>query len=91
MTEKIDPILESLCKHEISKQEAKDRLLILLSIAGSNDATKEALDVAVSAIYFNDNSDYLKALYKVVRALTGINDILTKPDNIDELFKELNP
>lgn len=91
MEKKIDSIIDELCKHEISKQEAKDRLLVLFGVVGSSDASKEALNAAVSAIYFNDRSDYLRALYTVVRVLTGVNDLFTKSENIDKLFKELNP
>lgn len=50
---------------------------------------KAALKEAVSAIYFNDNSDYLSALYGVVRALTGLNQ--PSEEDIKKLFKELNP
>lgn len=91
MKDKIDSIVNDLCNHELSKQEAKDKLLVLFSVVGSSDANKEALNAAVSAIYFNDNSDYLRALYTVVRVLTGLNELFTNPDNIDKLFKELNP
>jgi hypothetical protein len=91
MKDKIDFIIDELCKHEISKQEAKDRLLVLFGVVGNNDDSKNALNAAVSAIYFNDSSDYLRALYTVVRSLTGVNELFTKSENIDKLFRELNP
>lgn len=52
----------------------------------------EALNAATQAIYFNDRSDYLNALYDVVREL--LNG--TAPDDmdskfIDELVHHLNP
>lgn len=50
--------------------------------------TKDALNSAVSAIYFNDNSDYLSALYGVVRHLTGIEE--PSEEDIKKLFKDLN-
>lgn len=35
----------------------------------SGEAVAEALSAAVSAIYFDDSSDYLRALWSVVRAI----------------------
>ena len=87
----VELIIDNLCRHEISKQEANERLLILFSISGNSDASKKALNAAVSAIYFNDSSDYLQALYTVVRELTSGNDLLMNSENIDKLYKELNP
>jgi putative lipase involved disintegration of autophagic bodies len=91
MDKKIDLIIDELCKHETTKQEAKERLLILFGVVSSSDESKEALNEAVTAIYFNDNSDYLRALYAVIRKLTGVNDLYSSTGNIDKLFKELNP
>lgn len=91
MEDKMDSIIDDLCKHEISKQEATDRLLVAFSVSGNNNKGNEALNIAVSAIYLNDKSDYLRSLYSIVRVLTGVNGLFTKPENIDKLFKELNP
>ena len=37
MEKKIDSIIDDLCKHEISKQEAKDRLLVLFGVVGRSE------------------------------------------------------
>ena len=43
----------------------------------SNPDIKKALGEAIAAIYFNDNSDYLGALWDVVKALdTEAADLL---------------
>lgn len=86
---KIELIIDELCKHETTKHEAKERLLILFGVVSSSDESKEALNEAVSAVYFNDNSDYLRALYGVIRNLTGVK--YSSTGDIDKLFKELNP
>jgi len=91
MENKINLIIDELCKHEISKQEAKDRLLVLFGVEGSSDVSKEALNEAVSAIYFNNRREYLQALYKVSEVLSGVNDLFIKPERIEKLFNELNP
>ena len=44
--------------------------------ASKDAGIAEALKVAVSALYFNDNSDYETALYEIVTALAG-KDIST--------------
>lgn len=49
---------------------------------------KEALNHAVSAIYFNDNSDYIHGLYGVIRSLTGLEEPSEK--DIKKLYKKLN-
>ena len=48
-----------------------------------------ALKVAIAAIYFNDRSDYIRALYSIVRHLTGREDVTY--EDIAELFKKYNP
>lgn len=48
---------------------------------------REALEECVNAIYFNDSSDYLKALWRIVRILTA-SDIHTM-EQIRELCKEI--
>lgn len=55
-----------------------------------NDNTNinKALNTAVQAIYFNDNSDYLSALYTIVRNLTGEQDL--DEDRIKVLFDKIN-
>lgn len=62
---------------------------VMHDVVASKPDVKAALDKAVSAIWFNDNSDYLRALYGIISSLTGIDD-LTDQD-IERLFKELNP
>ncbi len=53
------------------------------------EAMREALNHAVSALYFGDNSDYLSALQSVVSSLTGNDDI--DEAEINRLFKSMNP
>lgn len=48
-----------------------------------------ALKVAVSAIYFNDSSDYETALYVIIKELTGSENFSTS-DGINKLFNELH-
>ena len=66
---------------EIKKQ------LTLTDVVASKPKSKDALNKAVSAIYFNDNSDYLKALYGIVNDLTDFK----QPIDIRSLYKSLNP
>lgn len=49
----------------------------------------QALEAAVSALYFTDNSDYEQALHKVVKHLTNSDEYLTH-DQIIKLFNKLN-
>lgn len=85
MEEKINSIVDKLCEHKINRKQAKDQLAILLGIESSKDESKEALKIAVSAIYFNDNSDYLRALYAIARTLLGY-----EVHDPKELFNELH-
>ena len=50
---------------------------------------KAALNGAVKAIYFADNSDYLSGLYEVVRSLTNLDE--PTDEDIKMLYNELNP
>lgn len=51
---------------------------------------KEALKIAIEAIYFNDNSDYLTALWDIVKCLdTKMCDLAMK--NISKAFKKTHP
>ena len=89
MNERILEILESLIEHEISKSEAQSKLLHLYSVVGSKPNAKAALNASVSAIYFSDSSDYRSYHYKVIRSLTGLDEV--SEININRLFNELNP
>ena len=89
MNERILEILENLIKHEISKSEAQIQLLHLYSVVGSKPDAKVALNASVSAIYFSDSSDYRSYHYKVIRSLTGLDEVTDV--NITKLFNELNP
>lgn len=85
MEEKINLIVDKLCEHKINRKQAKDQLAILIGTESMKDESKEALRIAVSAIYFNDNSDYLGALYSIAKTLFGC-DVY----NPEKLFNELN-
>lgn len=50
---------------------------------------KDALNGAVKAIYFADNSDYLSGLYDVVCSLTNLDE--PTDDDIKMLYNMLNP
>ncbi|MCA9372995.1 hypothetical protein KC921_02770 [Candidatus Woesebacteria bacterium] len=89
--EQIRSVIGRLCQHEISKSEAESQLMVVFGTAQLGGEQKEALDAAVSAIYFNDNSDYLRALHIVARKLSGVNDLFLNRSNIDKLFRQLNP
>lgn len=65
------------------------KLLGIANVVDSKPELKDALNHAVSAIYFNDNSDYLIGLYGVVSSITGLED--PTDDDITNLFKNLNP
>jgi hypothetical protein len=58
-------------------------------VVESKPNEKAALNHAVDAIYFSDNSDYLSGLYGVVRSLTGLEE--PTEEDITKLFKDLNP
>lgn len=55
-------------------------------------SAKEALNAAISAIYFADNSDYKSALYSVVISLMeGSTPEYISDDYVSELAHYLNP
>ena len=65
------------------------KLLCIVDVVDSKSELKAALNHAVSAIYFNDNSDYLSGLYGVVCSLTGLE--APTYEDITNLFRKLNP
>ena len=69
--------------------QAKLKLLGIANVVDSKPELKAALNHAVSAIYFNDNSDYLSGLYGTVRSLTGLES--PTDEDITNLFEKLNP
>lgn len=46
---------------------------ILKMLQGLSDKERESLQSAVSAIYFEDKSDYLKSLWEIVTIIIGEN------------------
>jgi len=57
-----------------------------------SDNTREALNAAISAIYFADNSDYKSALYTVVISLMdGLTPECISDVYVSELAHYLNP
>jgi hypothetical protein len=57
-----------------------------------SENVKEALNSAVQAIYFNDRSDYLTALWEVVNhLLEGMSPDGGEEGFISELVNHLNP
>lgn len=74
----------------VCEKLAKEYHTEQLNIGGvtlSKPKNRSVLNKAVSAIYFNDSSDYLKALYSITNELTSEED----PIDINRLFKSLNP
>jgi hypothetical protein len=51
---------------------------------------EEVIKIAVAAIYFNDNSDYLTALWEIVRCLDPVLCELAE-DDIREAFNKTHP
>jgi len=49
---------------------------------------KQILKIATNAIYFNDNSDYLSALWDIVNEIVGRGKEIKECDS--ELFNLLN-
>ena len=91
-----DKLIEDKTGVEVSFEEiveayhqAKLKLLGIANVVDSKPELKAALNHAVSAIYFNDNSDYLSGLYGTVRSLTGLE--APTDEDITNLFKKLNP
>ncbi|MEL6661050.1 MAG: hypothetical protein AAFR36_31660 [Bacteroidota bacterium] len=52
---------------------------------------KFALENAISALYFNDRSDYKKYLHRIVVHLSGISMEQLNEDLINAMYKLLNP
>lgn len=68
-----------------------DNVLYILNNELSGNV-KEALNIAAQAIYFNDNSDYLSALWDVVYyLLDGKVSDDAGGSFISELVRHLNP
>ena len=65
--------------------EERIEQLTIANVVDSKPEIKAALNHAVSAIYFNDNSDYLSGLYRTVSSLTGLE--APTDDDITNLFK----
>lgn len=89
MENKIEEIINKLCSHELNKKEAKCEIELLLLTSNNSDKENNILNKAVSAIYFNDNSDYLKSLYGIVNYLTDDKIDLDK-ENMNKLYNILN-
>ena len=53
-----------------------------------DDKITEALKIAVSALYFDDNSDYETALYEIVTALAGTEASQLVFDNRAEAYEK---
>lgn len=52
----------------------------------------ESLELAVSAIYFADNSDYLSTLYEIVRCIGGdkmANKLYSSPSKVYKKYVRL--
>lgn len=63
----------------------------ILIIDSLSSREKSALSEAVSAIYFNDSSDYLNGLWGVVRELVGHNVVINEGFEVENLYDLLNP
>ena len=91
-----DKLIEDKTGKEVSFEEIAEayhehklKLLGIANVVDSKPELKAALNHAVSAIYFNDNSDYLSGLYGTVCSLTGLE--APTYEDITNLFKKLNP
>jgi hypothetical protein len=89
--DKVENIINSLLRHEITKADAIERLTILGNISGNTDRQNGALNSSVSAIRFRDNSDYLSYHFDVVSKLTDIEMEKLTDEKIRSLYAELNP
>jgi hypothetical protein len=58
------------------------------SVSGSKPNIKAALNASLSAIYFDDGSDFKTYHYEVISSLTGIKEPSNK--EVEELFKKHN-
>lgn len=67
---------------------AEERFELLVDNTQLQEAINQALDSAVSAIYFTDSSDYLPALYQVVRKL-DLNLCEVLEENPSLAFKQI--
>ena len=90
---KATPICES-CATAIFIQQAtwytqQGQNLPIQRVINCKPEQKAALNGAVKAIYFADNSDYLSGLYEVVRSLTNLDE--PTDEDIEMLYNELNP
>jgi hypothetical protein len=91
-----DKLIEDKTGKEVSFEEIAEayhehklKLLGIANVVDNKPELKAALNYAVSAIYFNDNSDYLSGLYGTVRSLTGLEELTD--EDITNLFKKINP
>jgi hypothetical protein len=87
---KVENIINSLIRHEITKVDAIEKLTLLSNISG-NSNTRSALRSSVSAIRFRDSSDYLSYHFEVVSNLTGITIEELSDEKIRFIYDELNP
>lgn len=77
MEEKVKNLLEMVKNGEKTIENCEKELFDLINT--------EILDPIVSAIYFNDSSDYLKALYHVIYNIKGRDSEI----DINKLFNYL--
>ena len=73
----------------INHLESEVKNLNIQRVINCKPDIKAALNGAVKAIYFADNSDYLSGLYEVVCSLTNLDEPTDK--DIKMLYNELNP
>ena len=54
------------------------------------EAEEEAVEIAVEALYFDDSSDYKKALYMILGVLKGNDFRVRCYDDIKSVYEEIN-
>lgn len=81
---KIEQFIEQLIKDDRAKQSK----ISPISNCDVCYRKKAALNASLSAIYFDDSSDYKSYHYEVIRSLTGLEE--PSEEDIKELFKKYN-
>jgi hypothetical protein len=73
-------------------KEAISKVSLARQLPALKKHEREALDAAISAIYFNDNADYLRALFTVCNHLLweNIDFTIDTEAKVNQIFKFLN-
>lgn len=89
MEREIHFIIEKLLRHDITRQEAVNDIILCANLIGNSENVNKALNASASALYFNDSSDFKTYHYEVFCTLTGLKD--AEDEDIRRIYCELNP